>query len=266
VVTDFVEDLVAGESGPATPVLRLFGEPRVISGDRVLDVPESSKRLVAYVALHRGRVERRHAARVLWPTVDELRAAGNLRSALWRLNRAGVDVVTSDVCHLALRDTVLVDAHVVERWAGRVVGHDRGTGAVSTLPCGIHALELLPGWYDDWVQVERERMRQRTLAALERLSRNLMSLGRCADAVEAAVMAVTIDPLRESAQRVLLEAHLAEGNWVEGRRSLRAYRDLLRRELGTEPHPGLARLLHDRLARGLRSGPPAGIDRAFVVQ
>jgi DNA-binding SARP family transcriptional activator len=57
------------------------------------------------------------------------------------------------------------------------------------------------------------------------------------------MMAVTAEPLRESAQRVLIEAHLAEGNWVEGRRSFEAYRDLLDHELGVQPEPELAALV-----------------------
>ena len=58
------------------------------------------------------------------------------------------------------------------------------------------------------------------------------------------MMAVSAEPLRESAQRALIEAHLAEGNWVEGRRSFEAYRDVLDRELGTQPDPELAAMVH----------------------
>jgi hypothetical protein len=36
---------------------------------------------------------------------------------------------------------------------------------------------------------------------------------------------------------MLIEAHLAEGNWVEARRSYQAYWDLLGQEFGTEPAP-----------------------------
>jgi DNA-binding SARP family transcriptional activator len=87
------------------------------------------------------------------------------------------------------------------------------------------------------------------------LSRELVQLRRCAEAVEAAMIAVSADPLRESAQRALIEAHLAEGNWVEGRRSFEAYCDLLDRELGTEPGLELAAMV-DRPAQ--RHQPATG--------
>jgi len=78
-----------------------------------------------------------------------------------------------------------------------------------------------------------------------------VQLRRCAEAVEAAMIAVSAEPLRESAQRILIEAHLAEGNWVEGRRSFEAYRDLLARELGTGPGPELAAMVRRPQGRSI---------------
>jgi DNA-binding SARP family transcriptional activator len=125
------------------------------------------------------------------------------------------------------------------------------------------ALDLLPGWYDDWVIFEREGIRQRLLHALETLSRRLAA-GRHAEAVEAAISAVGADPLRESANRVLVEAHFAEGNLVEARRAYDRYRGIVGRELGVEPGPELRRLLqlisrdgHEKCVCGRGSGRPS---------
>lgn len=88
------------------------------------------------------------------------------------------------------------------------------------------------------------------LHALEALSRRLVRQGRWAEAVEAAMAAVTSEPLRESAQRTLIDAYLAGGNWVEARRAFDAYRALLRRELETEPPADLTVLFSVSRARG----------------
>jgi DNA-binding SARP family transcriptional activator len=240
---DFMHMLIGRELGDATPVVHLFGGPFVSYGWRRVDIPEGSKRLLVFVALHRGRVERRYVAGSLWPAGDDIRAAGNLRSALWRLNGAGIGVLQADKHGLALREDVLVDLHAVGAWAARLIKGSASHEDLATMPWGIDAIDLLPGWYDDWALVERERVRQRLLHALEALSCQLARVGRCAEAVEAAMMAVTAEPLRESAQRVLIQAHLAEGNWVEGRRSFEAYRDVLHRELGVEPDPDLAAMV-----------------------
>lgn len=58
------------------------------------------------------------------------------------------------------------------------------------------------------------------------------------------MMAVTAEPIRETAKRALIEAHIAEGNWVEGRRSFEFYRNLLDRELGVQPDPELASIVY----------------------
>jgi DNA-binding SARP family transcriptional activator len=238
-VAEFVDALIAQDATDVPTILHLFGGPFVTFGPRRVDVPEGSKRLLVFVALHRGRVERRYAAGALWPAGDDVRAAGNLRSALWRLNGAGIDLLWADKFSLAMRKDVYVDSQVIGAWAARVIGGSACCHDFGRLPWGADALDLLPGWYDDWALVERERVRQRLLHALEALSRQLVLLRRCAEAVEAAMMAVSVEPLRESAQRMLIEAHLAEGNWVEGRRSYEAYRAVLHRELGVEPNPDL---------------------------
>ena len=227
-------------------VLHLFAGPYVTVGAHRQEVPEGSKQLLAFVALRRRRVDRSHAAGTLWPFGNEERAAGNLRSALWRLRRAGINVLAADKGSLGLRAHVLVDLHLMDQWATRLI---QGTAFVRDLvisPSVFDALDLLPGWYDDWALMERERIRQRLLHALEALSIRLISLGRYGEAVDAALLAVGADPLRESAQRVLIEAHIAESNLIEARRSYLAYRDLAQRELGIEPSSELLALLRFR--------------------
>lgn len=219
----------------ADRVVHLFGGPYVTAGTQYRQVPEGSKQLLAFVALRRRRVERCRVAGTLWPDADERRAAGNLRSALWRLRRAGIDVLTADKRSLALAAGVTVDLQVMEAWAARLVDGTAAGRDLAVAPSWADALDLLPGWYDDWVLAERERLRQRMLHALEKLSGRLAELGRFGEAVDSAMCAVSAEPLRESAQRALIDAHAAEGNGAEATRCYLAYRDLARRELGVDP-------------------------------
>jgi DNA-binding SARP family transcriptional activator len=231
------------------PVVHLFGGPYVTMGTQRHEVPQGSKQLLAFVALRRRRVERSQVAGTIWPVGDDMRAAGNLRSALWRLRRAGIDVLVADKWSLGLGAGVLVDLHLMDQWATRLIeGTARGDD-LAISPAWADALDLLPGWYDDWTSMERERIRQRILHALEALSAKLAGAGRFADAVEAALLAVRAEPLRETAQRALIKAHVAEGNLAEARRSYRAYRDLLRSELGVEPSSDLLSVLRIPEAR-----------------
>ena len=187
-------------TSPSHPrVLHLFSGPYVTYGRRRVNVPEGSKRLLVFVALHRGRVERRYAAGALWPSGDEERAVGNLRSALWRLRGAGIQLLSADNRGLVMRDDVFVDVCVVSAWAARLIGGSATCNDLGIIPWGADALDLLPGWYDEWVLMERERIRQRLLHALEALSHELVKVRRCAEAVAAA------------------DVHVARAGCVDGR-------------------------------------------------
>jgi DNA-binding SARP family transcriptional activator len=148
---------------------------------------------------------------------------------------------------------VAVDVSELAEWASRLVARRPAPGDLSLRRPLDDALDLLPGCYDDWAIIERERMRQWMLHALEALSRALTAMGRYGEAVEAALMAIVAEPLRESAQRALLEAHLAESNLIEARREFLAYRNLVRRELGVEPSVELAALVRRPMANGSRA-------------
>jgi DNA-binding SARP family transcriptional activator len=221
----------------------LLGGPVVIKNCRRLEIPEASKRLLVFVTLHGARVSRRHAAGTLWPYGDDERAAGNLRSALWRLRGAGIDVLHAEKCMLFLDPEVSVDITQLSRWATTVINGSADRSDLGTRDLHPEAVHLLPGWYDEWVIFERERLRQRLLHAMESLVRQLISRGQFADAIEVATTAVGVEPLRESAQRVLIEAHLAEGNFVEARRAYVGYHEMLAAELGVSPSVELAEIV-----------------------
>jgi DNA-binding SARP family transcriptional activator len=244
-------------------VVHLLAGPYVTRGRERSAVPQGSKRLLAFVALSHGRVERPYAAGALWPFVDDVRAAGNLRSALWRLRRAGIEVIVADKWSLSLADRVLVDVRLLGEWASRLIHGSPLTEdlALPAPPCA--APGLLPGWCDDWVIIERERMRQSTLHGLEALSAHLLDLCRYNEAIEVAMSAISVEPLRESAQRALLDAHLAQGNWMEADRCFEAFRVLLLTELGTEPSGALTARMA-AVARGPFSRRPRSASLATL--
>jgi DNA-binding SARP family transcriptional activator len=72
-------------------------------------------------------------------------------------------------------------------------------------------------------------------------------------AIAAALAAVRAEPLRESSQRALITAHLAEGNVSEAVRNLDSYRRLLLAELHIAPSVELENLV---ATAGRRLPPP----------
>lgn len=251
---DEVIAVPAREPGGHAVGLHLFGGPFVTVDGLRRRIPDCAERLMVWLALRRGSVDRGLTAGVLWPLVDDRRAAGNLRSALWRLRGAGFDVVEADNASVSLRQTVTVDVRLAAEWAERLLTGRAWADDLAAVPWFADSLTLLTGWDDDWVVLERERLRQRMLHAFEELSRLLGRTGRCAEAVDVARTVVAADPLRESAQRALLQAHLADGDPATALRVVDAYARLHVRTFGVEPSSQLAVLVAGGNDRAERTG------------
>ncbi|MFF9194949.1 BTAD domain-containing putative transcriptional regulator [Streptomyces sp. NPDC014779] len=210
-----------------------------------IPLPSGAQRLLALLAVRTAGVYRGAAAELLWPDCVPSRASANLRTALCHGRRAGP--VTTVECvdrRLRLAPVVAVDLHLV-RAAARKAATD---GAPPAEREGLAARlreELLPRWSDEWLVLERERWDQLRLHALEALAERLRREGRYLDAFQTALTATQIDPIRETAQRILVEILLAEGNRACAVKRYRDYRRLLSRELAVEPSPLMTRLVQD---------------------
>jgi DNA-binding SARP family transcriptional activator len=218
----------------ASPRVGLLGGFELAVGGITRQLTPSAQRVVAFLALQPRPVQRVFVAGALWPDSSQERANANLRTALWRLGASDGTLIDGNAAHLALGAQVDVDFREMEARARRLI-HSGGGPRPGDLARLSESADLLPDWYDDWVQIERERFRQLRLAALEFLCVELTGEGRFPEAVQAGVSAVAAEPLRESAHRALIAAHLAAGNAGEAIRQYHSCRDLLAHRLGLGP-------------------------------
>jgi DNA-binding SARP family transcriptional activator len=201
--------------------------------DEVVTLPMTAQRLLALLAMQDRPLTRSHVAGTLWLDTTDEHAGASLRSALWRLRRPGHRLVEVSPAHLRLASDVAVDYLEVTARARRLLDGDSPRELI--LDAAELAGDLLPDWWEDWILLERERFRQLRLHALETLCARLAATGRFAAALEAGLSAVACEPLRESAHRLLIEVHLAEGNRAEALRQYQEYARLLYTELGLHP-------------------------------
>ena len=225
---------------PSTPRIRLtlLDSFELMADGRPVTVPFTAQRVLALLALSDRPLLRHRVAGTLWGEASASRAGANLRSALWRLPATGV--VDATASHVRMRPDVAVDfreAMVIAR--AMIDPSSSGEGPVEAL-----TRDLLPDWDEEWLWVERERYRHLRLHALERLCERLTDAGRFDRAVEVGQLAVAGDVLRETAHRVLIRAHVAEGNRGAALRQYRAYVRVLRDELDAEPSPSITGLVH----------------------
>lgn len=218
--------------------LRLLGGFELAGPGGGVEVPPGVQRLLAYVALQGRSVTRSRVADDLWPEADATRAATSLRSALWRVNRLG-PLLAAGSQSVRLSPVVAVDVAEVGAMAARL-----REGAVDDAPFLVSFnLELLPGWQDEWVTLERERLRQLELQVLDFLVARRVERGLLGEAVDAAIRAIRLEPLRESSHRDLIRIYVAAGNRTAALTHYEGFAQLLHRELDIAPEPATTALV-----------------------
>lgn len=217
-------------------------------GFLVTDLPQAVQRFVALLGLA-GRPGRSCVAGQLWPEVPEGQAQRRLRTTLWRVQKTLPGLVETFGGALGLNPTVRLDVQELTEW-GRVI-LDPGApldACLHTHP-GIYR-DLLPGWYDDWLLLERERLRQLRTHVWEALADKLTRAGRFGEAVDAAHQAIRAAPLRERAHRALIRAHAAEGDLGEALLAYQRFEEQLADELGLAPSVQLETLVRELVQAG----------------
>lgn len=225
----------------APMLVHLLNGFRLDIGKHEVVLPAHAQRVVAFLALSRpsGMTQHRTAlAEQLWCDGPRPRAQANLRTAIWRIRQADDRLVHADRSHVYLDALVEVDVERSLCQAARLLNEDGALAPDDTATTGLVA-DLLPDWEEEWLIVERERIRQVRIHALVALSHRLRRLGRFVPALNAAYTAITAEPLQESARVALVEVHLAEGNVVEARRQVDRYARLLWDEMQLTPSNAL---------------------------
>lgn len=262
-------DLAGNRGGqgpsPSTPQwqLQLLGAWSLSCAGTPISLRGREQRLLAVLALHGGR-PRQYVAGLLWPESTENHAAGNLRAAVWKIDRAAPGLLIHDRTQLQLAGDVSVDVTLVVDAARDLFAlRERRLDDVDHLGL-LRTLvreELLPGWYDDWLMLERTRLQDLRQQALEQLADLLSERGDTVAALQAAQAAVAIEPLRESAHRSLITVQIRAGNHSDAVRAYTEFRSRIRSELGVTPSAQLESLVRPLVASAPRGN---GLDSAFA--
>lgn len=222
--------------------LQLLGGWELSDGDVEVPTTATMRRLLAALAL-RGPTHRGAAAALLWPDSPVRQAAGSLRELLWRTRQAHADLLQISRERIAIGPTVRIDVPELRRAVASLT--HGGPGALPTANL-FTAGELLPGWSECWVESEREQLRQLQLVGLELLADRRLAAHAPTEALPIAMAATAAEPLRESAHRIVVRAHLAMGNYNQAVAQFERFSDLLDDELGVRPSREFAELLRGR--------------------
>jgi DNA-binding SARP family transcriptional activator len=223
--------------------LRLLGRFALAIDGAAVAVSRTGQRVLARIALSGCTESRTTLAGTLWPEHPDPRAQANLRGALWRLPAPVRDHMVVRTSLVGFDDDWIVDLATAEDVARSPASPHHGTGGGTGGDAAVFRLDLLPDWDEPWLVVERERHRQLRLHALEDLAARDLRDGRPLDAIDCALLCVAAEPLRESAQALVIHAHLAAGNRAAALESFERFRCLLADELDVDPSRELCTLV-----------------------
>ena len=238
--------------------IELFGGLRAKRGERVITHFETRKiaALFACLALRGPRAQPRELlAEQLWPDEDWDATRNRLRQALSSLRQTlepdgsiEHSVLLTDRTDARLDPAaVTTDVEEFEAALASAAASSNPQEAIAFLrqAATLYQGELLPGYYEEWVLAERERLAEAYRDALGRLSTLLEGVEDFAGALDIGRRLAAADPLREDAHAGLMRCYTAAGRSSEALRQYRELERILREELGATPSPATRALVEE---------------------
>ncbi|MGI8588826.1 MAG: BTAD domain-containing putative transcriptional regulator [Chloroflexia bacterium] len=238
--------------------IRLFGGLAMERDGQPMPAPTPKKaaRLLTYLMVAHERAHPRSLlAGLFWGEKDESRARRYLSDALWRI-RSLLEPRDSTVSGVALLlfegDTVRLnpDAELdldVRRFES--LARELGDVDAQVRAAELYRGDLLVGYYDDWVLIERERLRRIYLGCLLRTIAAYKTAGAWEEAAATAARLVAADPYQEEAVRELMRLYYRLGRRDRALQQFVSLKALLAEEMGVEPEPETL-ALHNMMQAG----------------
>ena len=228
--------------------------------------------LLAALIVSQGRaLAREDLAAQLWPRVSDSQARASLRQELALLRKgllsAGFDGLLAQKDRISCRFPAgTVDLLEFER------GLDRADRDSHRAALALYQGEFMAGLtlraepFEDWLWLERIRLRNRAQAALISLLEHDVSVGDDSLTAQTAQKLIEVEPTQEQGYRALMQVHLRAGNRADALQVFRRCQKTLREDLDTEPSQETA-LLADQIRAQTRPASQsarktiAGMDR-----
>jgi WD40 repeat protein/class 3 adenylate cyclase len=199
--------------------IRLLGQFDVrLDGKRIVISSRAGQSLLAYLAMTAGIPHRREKlAGTLWPDSSEENARKNLRQELWRIRKAipAQNLPEADD-YLIADEYTLTFNRDADYWLDVSILENSDSDIQSlTSSLSLYQGELLPGFYDDWVVLERERLQTLFESKMEQLVEKLVESERWTAVQEQCERWLALGFVSEFAYRALMLSHNARGDMAK---------------------------------------------------
>ncbi len=256
---------------PDTITVRLLGGFSVRFGRHTLDsLPPQAVSLLSYLIVNRERPQTRDLlAGKFWAELPEDRARKRLSNSLWQIKNATTEAGLPELL-VTLPNTVqFTQAHDVsvdaEEFDARLADFERELqtrqlrGVLADRLAALVADypgDFLSGHYHDWIEPERDRIRDRYHSALSQLIQLYKSRSQYDVALRFAATLVKQEPLREDLHREVMRLHALLGQAPAAERQFGVCRRVMEAELGVGPSAETLELVER-----LRTDAPSPVPR-----
>jgi predicted ATPase/DNA-binding SARP family transcriptional activator len=195
--------------------VRLIGRFDITYGGKSVTISSRvAQSLFAYLILNADTSHRREKlAGMFWPDATEEKARAYLRHELWRIRKALPSKSKSD--YLIVDDINISFDASAEYWfdAAGLENVNRGESIKELINAlSVFQGELLPGFYDDWIILEREHLQTIYEQKMMRLLELLEGEKRWSEILEWAERWISFGQAPEVAYRALMTAYDALGD------------------------------------------------------
>ena len=227
--------------------LRLLGGFALEYAGRPLPlIPGVGQSLLAYLATHSDRTHTRELlAGTFWPNEPESAARRRLSQTLWQLQTAlqeadGGDLIITSASEIGIAPAALwVDVAEFDTLLASASRREDSLAEIADLEAAItmYRGDFLAGFYDEWSELERTRLRHAYLEGLSRLVALFKSQADYESSLSYARRLTLHDPLREEAHREVMRLCFLLGRSNEALSQYERCAQILHEELGAEPDP-----------------------------
>lgn len=231
--------------------VRLLGQFDVRLDGAPVEIPSrSAQTLLAYLALNAGVSHRREKlAGMFWPEASDAQARNNLRYTLWQI-RKGLSRGDARPEMYLTADKITVTLAVWCDGAEMLRPLNGGSDAESLVrAASLYGGELLPGFYEDWVVLDRERMRAAFESKVQKLLDVLARAAKWPEVLEWSERWIAAGQASEPAYRALMLAHAGMGDRAGVAAAFARCVAALQTDLDVEPSDQTRRL-HADLTQG----------------
>src|SRR5919109_3938675 len=247
--------------------IRLLGQFDIrVDGKRVTIPTRAAQSLLAYLVLTAGTSQRREKlAGMLWPEITEENARKNLRQELWRIRKAISTPHSTKNDYLIANKMALKFNREAEYWLD-VAQMERPDLDLQSLIANLSLYqgELLPGFYDEWITLERERIQAVFDTRMEQLLEQLITAERWIAVQEWGERWLTLSNEREPAYRALILASGVRGDIAKVASLYQRCTEELQESLGVEPSAE-TRALYDRFLKGAKVSPRPAVQTSGTI-